>query len=108
MAANAPATVEIVDIHAHNTSVSDTFIRDQLLAGLSHPQGHRSIPTLLLYDEHGLRLCDDITTEASEYYLFPAEERILKNKADEIVQVMLSGASGDAVAERTVVELGAG
>ncbi|RPD62283.1 hypothetical protein L226DRAFT_532692 [Lentinus tigrinus ALCF2SS1-7] len=110
MAANTPPTVEILDIHASNASVSDTdtSIRDLLVAGLSQPQNQKTIPTLLLYDERGLRLYDNITTEATEYYLFPAEERILKNKADQIVEVMLSGTSDGGVAERTVVELGAG
>ncbi|TFK88710.1 hypothetical protein K466DRAFT_598405 [Polyporus arcularius HHB13444] len=107
MSTNAPP-VEILDLHASNASLSDTAIRDQLLAGLSQPQGQKTIPTLLLYDERGLRLYDDITTEAVEYYLFPAEERILKSKADDIVQVMLSGTSDGGVAERIVVELGAG
>ncbi len=107
MSTNAPP-VEILDLHASNASLSDTAIRDQLLAGLSQPQGQKTIPTLLLYDERGLRLYDDITTEAAEYYLFPAEERILKSKADDIVQVMLSGTSDGGVAERIVVELGAG
>jgi uncharacterized SAM-dependent methyltransferase len=61
---------------------------------------------MLLYDERGLKLYDDLTMEAREYYLFPAEEEILKNKADEIVRAMHREAqiSSDA----NVVELGAG
>ena len=49
---------------------------------------------MLLYDERGLRLYDDITTEVPEYYyLFRAEEEILKTNADDIVQTMLHGAN---------------
>ncbi|KAF8573928.1 hypothetical protein K439DRAFT_1624720 [Ramaria rubella] len=42
-----------------------------MLSGLNQPTGKKSLPTLLLYDERGLRLYDAITTDAHEYYLFP-------------------------------------
>lgn len=59
---------------------------------------------MLLYDERGLRLYDDITTEVPEYYyLFRAEEEILKTNADDIVQTMLHGAN--VTTDEIVVEV---
>lgn len=85
-------------------------LRRQILDGLSRPAGQRCIPTLVLYDERGLRLYDDITTDAPEYYLFAAEEEILKNHADEIVKIMHTAAlqDGHVSGNEVVLELGAG
>ena len=101
--------VDIINIRAskHLSSGEDT-IRNQIVAGLSRPAGEKSLPTMLLYDERGLRLYDDITTQVSEYYLFPAEEEILRNKADEIACVMHAADGGEVKTDETVVELGAG
>jgi len=99
---------EIIDVRYRSDDgivVSD--IPDQIIAGLSEPFGRKRIPTVLLYDERGLRLYDDITTEVPEYYyLFRAEEEILKTNADDIVQTMLHGA--DVTTDEIVLELGAG
>jgi uncharacterized SAM-dependent methyltransferase len=59
--------------------------------GLQKPQGQRTLPTILLYDEQGLRLYDEITTKVPEYYLFPAEEEILREHGSEIVRLMHGG-----------------
>ena len=45
-------------------------LREQILQGLSKPVGKKTLPTMLLYDERGLRLYDNITTNCPEYYLF--------------------------------------
>ena len=95
---------EIIDLHSRSGDSLD--IPQQIRDGLSRPFGHKQIPTILLYDERGLRLYDDITTEVPEYYLFSAEEEILKNKADEIVRTMHSGIQISS--DEVVVELGAG
>ncbi|KAJ7780841.1 DUF323 domain-containing protein [Mycena maculata] len=79
----------------------------QVLKGLQGSKGEKHLPTMLLYDERGLRLYDDITTHVPEYYLFGAEEEILKNKADEIVAAMHQG-TGGLFAKEAVLELGAG
>lgn len=97
-------TIEIIDLHSRSSDCLD--IPQQLRDGLSRPPGHKQIPTMLLYDERGLKLYDDITTEAPEYYLFPAEEEILKNKADDIVRTMHREAQISL--DEFVVELGAG
>ncbi|THU80951.1 hypothetical protein K435DRAFT_972551 [Dendrothele bispora CBS 962.96] len=98
--------VEIIDIHVHNDEANSSAMRGQIVQGLLRPSGEKTLPTMLLYDERGLRLYDDITTKAPEYYLFSAEEEILKTKADEIVGVM-HGTSG-VVDGEIVLELGAG
>jgi L-histidine Nalpha-methyltransferase / hercynylcysteine S-oxide synthase len=97
----------IVDVRTHERTEGADDLRASIIAGLGAAPGHRTLPTLLLYDEHGLRLYDDITTKAPEYYLFPAEEDILKLHASDIVST-IRGASKDKDGSETVVELGAG
>ncbi|KAF2203187.1 hypothetical protein GQ43DRAFT_367436 [Delitschia confertaspora ATCC 74209] len=61
--------------------------------------GERTLPTLLLYDEAGLRLFEKITY-LEEYYLTNAEIDVLKEYADRIAQRIPNGS--------VVVELGSG
>jgi len=100
--------VDIIDVHAHGVEDNTRAIREQLLTGLRQPQGHKHVPTMLLYDEQGLRLWDDLTVHFPEYYLFAAEEEILKKYVDEIVRVMHGSTGGGAVNGEVVIELGAG
>ncbi|KAG6876761.1 hypothetical protein C0993_000588, partial [Termitomyces sp. T159_Od127] len=97
-------SAQIIQLHSEN---ADANISAQIISGLRRPAGQKELPTILLYDERGLQLYDDITTKAPEYYLFGAEEEILKNKADEIVQVMHHGET-QVSAGQVVLELGAG
>lgn len=98
---------EIIDVHSRlSDGIVVADIPKQITDGLSRPFGQKQLPTMLLYDERGLKLYDEITTRVPEYYLFGAEEEILKNKADEIVQAMHRGAS--AYADEVILELGAG
>lgn len=101
------STVDIVDVRVDEND-SHTDLRHEILAGLDKPPNQKTLPTLLLYNERGLRLYDDITTEAPEYYLFGAEEEILKQHASEIVQVMHSREDGQILPGEVIVELGAG
>jgi len=86
---------------------SDVDLKAQVISGLSKPIGHKSLPTVLLYDERGLRLYDHITTQASEYYLFSAEDEILRMYADQIVHSMQFQRSLE-VGGATFLELGSG
>jgi len=98
---------EIIDVHSRlNDGIAIVDIPQQVVDGLSRPCGQKQIPTMLLYDEEGLRLYDNITTEAPEYYLFAAEEEILIDHADEIVETMHQGV--DVSQYEAIVELGAG
>lgn len=59
----------------------------------------KRMPTLLLYDEQGLKLFEDITY-LDEYYLTNAEIEVLENHAVDIAQSVASGSQ--------IVELGSG
>lgn len=83
-----------------------TPLWDDIIKGLQNPRGQRTLPTILLYDEQGLRLYDEITTKAPEYYLFPAEEEILREHGAEIVHLMHG--SEPIQDGEVVLELGAG
>ncbi|KZT11762.1 DUF323 domain-containing protein [Laetiporus sulphureus 93-53] len=109
--ASAPSVppVNIINVRAaKNATNGEGSIRDQIIAGLSRPAGQKSLSTMLLYDERGLRLYDDITTKAPEYYLFPAEEQIFKQHADDIAAAMHARDGGKLKTEEAIVELGAG
>src|ERR1700736_749379 len=99
------AMPEIIDVRLDERTITagDDDIRQQILMGLHQPLDKKTLPTLLLYNEDGLRLYDNITTEAPEYYLFGAEEEILIECADEIVQVMHSK-EGEVLLGEVVVE----
>ncbi|SJL07664.1 related to TAD2-tRNA-specific adenosine deaminase 2 [Armillaria ostoyae] len=94
-------------LNVHSQAANVQAIRQAIVDGLDRPTGQKQLPTLLLYDERGLRLYDDITTEVPEYYLFGAEEEILKTKADEIVRIM-HGGGGGVQPDEVILELGSG
>jgi uncharacterized SAM-dependent methyltransferase len=99
---------EIIDVRMRSGNVGDESpVQKDIYDGLSKPLNQKTMPTLLLYNEEGLRIYDEITTGAPEYYLFGAEEHILKERADEIARTMHSRL-GDIIEDETVVELGAG
>ena len=101
---------DIIDVHTQDplgTSSGDVGngVPAAIISGLSRPPHQRTLPTLLLYTETGLRIYDELTTKATEYYLFGAEEEILKKHGDEIIRAMHSRG---CVEGESVVELGAG
>ncbi|KAI0028266.1 hypothetical protein K488DRAFT_89904 [Vararia minispora EC-137] len=104
----AAAQVEIVDVRVADDARND--LRADILSGLSQPADTKTLPTLLLYDERGLRIYDELTTRATEYYLFGAEETLLRQHAHEIARIMhtTADASGHVLHESVVLELGAG
>lgn len=109
--ASIPSDVHIIDIRAKRNRANDgPNLRDQIAAGLSKPTGQKTLPSILVYDERGLRLFDDISQKAPEYYLFPAEESILRRHGEDIAQAMLMHAveEGNIPGGGTLVELGAG
>ncbi|KAG8897200.1 hypothetical protein FRB99_008375, partial [Tulasnella sp. 403] len=98
---------DIVDVReqqdSESISTAISALRTQILAGLYKPPHSRTLPTLLLYDERGLLIYEQLTLHAPEYYLFPAEEQILADHAPDIVRAAKAD-SGEGV----LVELGAG
>lgn len=96
---------DIIDVHSTSTGDVDNGVPAAILSGLSKPTHQRTLPTLLLYTETGLRIYDELITKAAEYYLFAAEEEILKKHRDEIIQAMHPRGCFEG---ESVVELGAG
>lgn len=86
--------VQIIDIRR---SVINDDIRKDILDGLRGEP--KTLPTLLLYDEKGLNLFEDITY-LDEYYLTNAEIEVLSKHAAEIAKQIPDGAR--------LVELGSG
>lgn len=109
---DASATAPILDIRSYQNGVTGSLhdTSSVIVRGLDAPFNAKTLPTLLLYDERGLRLYDKITTDAPEYYLFGAEEEILRRHASEIVRVMQSRslASNAKIPSPVLLELGAG
>ncbi|KAF8214994.1 DUF323 domain-containing protein [Mycena galopus ATCC 62051] len=99
--------IEIINIQKGLEKDLTFDMAGEVLKGLQNPTGEKSLPTMLLYDERGLRMYDDITTHVPEYYLFGAEEEILKKKSDEIVAAMHQ-LTGGLFTNEVVLELGAG
>ena len=103
-----PFATDIIDVRSPLRASSgdvDNSVPATIISGLSKPAHQRILPQLLLYSETGLRIFDELTTKAPEYYLFSAEEEILKKHGNEIVQAMHSRGF---VEGESVVELGAG
>ena len=88
-------------------SGSNAELVKEIIESLSAPTGQKTMPTMLLYDERGLQLYDAITTEVPEYYLFAAEEEILRHHSEDIAKVM-HVRLGTVIPGETVLELGAG
>jgi L-histidine Nalpha-methyltransferase / hercynylcysteine S-oxide synthase len=100
-------SARIIDVRLNtNAPNGEVNIRDEVIKGLSRPAGQKILPQLLLYDEEGLRIFDEITTAVDDYYLFTAEDNLLKRHANDIVQVMHG--KQDQPMEGIVLELGAG
>jgi L-histidine Nalpha-methyltransferase / hercynylcysteine S-oxide synthase len=100
-------SAHIIDVRLNsNASNGEVNIRDEITKGLSRPAGQKILPQLLLYDNEGLRIFDEITTDVDDYYIFPAEENLLKRHANDIVRVMHG--KEDQPMESVVLELGAG
>jgi uncharacterized SAM-dependent methyltransferase len=98
----------IIDVRLNNkASNGEVNIRDEILKGLSRPVNQKIVPLLLLYDEEGLRIYDEISTQVDEYYLFRAEEEICKRHGHDIVQA-IQGQHEDKNLGGVVLELGAG
>ena len=73
---------------------------DDIKTGLQPPDGgQKSLPSMIFYDEKGLRLFEDITY-LDEYYPTNTEIEVLESYADQIALSIPHGAQ--------VVELGSG
>ena len=50
-------------------------VREELVRGLQAERHTRKIPTVVLYDEKGLKIYDKITTDAAECYVGGTQAR---------------------------------
>ncbi|KAH6605386.1 hypothetical protein Trco_007093 [Trichoderma cornu-damae] len=88
--------LDIVDIQKARVEID---LKDEILTQMNPEEGPRTLPTLLLYDERGLQLFEDITY-LDEYYLTNYEMELLKKSSVEIASGIPEGSM--------VVELGSG
>ena len=94
---SGPDGASIIDIHQKGFSASIVdHIREQLQPGKG---AEKRLPTLLLYDERGLKIFEDITY-LEEYYLTNAEIEVLTIHATQIAKSIDDGSM--------IVELGSG
>ena len=93
----AKQAAKILDIRGPQNEIS---LIQEIHKGLNVPQGQeKSLPTLLLYDEAGLKLFEDITY-LDEYYLTNAEIQVLEQNALDMAERMPNNS--------ILVELGSG
>ncbi|KAH9820884.1 Histidine-specific methyltransferase, SAM-dependent [Teratosphaeria destructans] len=91
------AAHNIIDIRSDAAGIE---LQHQIVVGLKPEAGHeKTLPTLLLYDEQGLKLFERITY-LEEYYLTSEELSVLKKDAASIAGRIPDGAM--------VIELGSG
>ena len=94
---NGSSHIPIVDIRQNE--FNDSML-DEIYEGLQLGRGkERVLPTMILYDEKGLKLFEDITY-LEEYYLTNSEIELLSTYAADIADKIPS--------ESRIVELGSG
>ena len=94
---DSSSDIPIVDIRQKEFNDS---ILDEIYGGLQLGTGkEKTLPTMVLYDERGLKLFEDITY-LEEYYLTNAEIDVLSTYAADIADQIPS--------ESRMVELGSG
>lgn len=90
-------STEIIDIRSGPTEFD---ILQDIKDGLRPKNGgEKTLPTMLLYDEAGLRLFEKITY-VEDYYLTNSEIEVLETYADQIAERIRPGS--------VIVELGSG
>jgi uncharacterized SAM-dependent methyltransferase len=97
---NQPSIVKSILIDIRQEVNGESLV-EGIRQGLSHGNGAgvKTLPTLLLYVEAGLKLFEEITY-LDEYYLTNAELQVLESYADRVAERIESGS--------LVVELGSG
>lgn len=88
------APERIIDIRSDQAG---TELKQEIIAGLNGKE--KTLPTLLLYDERGLKLFEEITY-LPEYYLTNTEIEVLESYAKDIA----TNIPNDSI----VLELGSG
>ncbi|EXF81440.1 hypothetical protein CFIO01_13296 [Colletotrichum fioriniae PJ7] len=94
-----PVGKHVLDIIDIRRVAVETNLKDDIISMWNPTNGPRRLPTLLLYNERGLQLFEDITY-LEEYYLTNNEIEVLEKNSKEIAQNI----STDSM----VIELGSG
>lgn len=98
-----PPTASRHDILDIRSDVAGFELKQEILAGLKdsngRPKAEKTLPTLLLYDDAGLKIFERITY-LDQYYLTGAEIEVLEKHADSIAARIPDNA--------LIVELGSG
>ncbi|KAF7564098.1 hypothetical protein G7046_g34 [Stylonectria norvegica] len=89
-------TLDIIDIRGEHVEIN---LKEEVVSLFNPATGPRTLPTLLLYNEKGLQLFEDITY-LEEYYLTNYEIEVLKRYSAEIAKKIPDGSM--------VIELGSG
>lgn len=104
--------IDIIDIRRDAVEIN---LKEDVLTSLRPESGPKQLPTLLLYDERGLQLFEEVSlrqptcrhmltrkkiTYLDEYYLTNAEINVLQRSADSIAKAIPS--------DSMIVELGSG
>lgn len=96
-AATRMVTPDIIDIRREKISMC---LKDDILKGLGKPDGmEKTLPTMLLYSEEGLKIFEEITY-LEEYYPTNTEIDILHKWGEHMAERIKDGS--------VVVELGSG
>lgn len=124
-APSQPGSRPVLDIIDIRSAAVEVNLKDEIRTLFTPKDGPRKLPTLLLYNERGLQLFEDVNpappvtfspstamplaslvltahqiTYLDEYYLTNDEIKVLKNSASSIAQRIPAGAM--------VIELGSG
>ncbi|KAL5920168.1 Ergothioneine biosynthesis protein 1 [Pyricularia oryzae] len=92
----APQPPDIIDIRG---VAVESDLKEEILSSFLSTPGQRAMPTILLYDQRGLQIFEEITY-LEEYYLTNDEISVLESSASEIARAIPDGSM--------VVELGSG
>ncbi|TLD17961.1 uncharacterized protein PgNI_01802 [Pyricularia grisea] len=91
-----PQPPDIIDIRG---VAVESNLKGEILSSFLSTPGQRAMPTILLYDQRGLQIFEEITY-LEEYYLTNDEISVLESSASEIARAIPDGSM--------VVELGSG
>ncbi|KAF4446375.1 hypothetical protein F53441_9998 [Fusarium austroafricanum] len=92
------ALPSIIDIRGEHVEFN---LKDQISSMFNPDEGPRKLPTLLLYNEKGLQIFEDITY-LDEYYLTNYEIEVLKNSSAEIASQIPAGSMAFEEAEKPI------
>ncbi|TLS31255.1 hypothetical protein PpBr36_02899 [Pyricularia pennisetigena] len=93
---HTPQPPDIIDIRG---AAVESNLKTEILSSFLSTPGQRAMPTILLYDQRGLQIFEEITY-LEEYYLTNDEISVLESSASEIARAIPDGSM--------VVELGSG